>query len=49
MVLTLLFAMPFLIAVQRLLGLALYPWGDFRVKAGWLSNGRYEIQARVKI
>ena len=25
-----------------------YPWGDFRVKAGFLSNGRFEIQAREK-
>jgi len=34
---------------EKRLYVQFYPWGDFRVKCGWLSNGRYEIQARVKI
>ena len=33
---------------EKRLYVQFYPWGDFRVKAGWLSNGRFEIQARVK-
>ncbi|HSW49200.1 MAG TPA: hypothetical protein VLH09_03450 [Bryobacteraceae bacterium] len=33
---------------KKRLYIQFYPWGDFRVKAGFLSNGRFEIQARVK-
>jgi hypothetical protein len=25
-----------------------YPWGDFRIKCGWLTNGRFEVQFRRK-
>ena len=37
-----------LLEAGKRLYIQFYPWGDFRVKAGWLSNGRFEIQARVK-
>ena len=33
---------------KKRLYIQFYPWGDFRVKAGFLSNGRYEIQARTR-
>jgi len=34
---------------EKRLYVQFYPWGDFRVKCGWLSNGRFEVAARVKI
>ena len=37
-----------LLEAGKRLYIQFYPWGDFRVKAGFLSNGRYEIQARTR-
>jgi len=33
---------------EKRLYVQFYPWGDFRVKAGWLSNGRFEFGGRTK-
>ena len=37
-----------LLEAGKRLYIQFYPWGDFRVKCGFLSNGRFEIQAREK-
>ena len=33
---------------EKRLYIQFYPWGDFRVKCGFLSNGRFEVAARTR-
>lgn len=33
---------------EKRLYVQFYPWGDFRIKCGWLTNGRFEFGGRTK-